>query len=256
LIHDIPLLSNPKHALIEGWAEFMEGLFDGGMPNSAASGTASVYSLPFGSLGSHKDEGALDGLGVPPNRGESVEGAFANGLWEICNAYVIPGAAKVPESRNGNVLEHAAWITDAGAKSRFMAMYWAPLHELRPKSGPTTRDFITKMKSMHPGVWPTIVPHLHKYNLAKDRPTITAITPNSGLAVGGQPVTITGTEFTNGTRVRIDGGDAVVMVQNSTTLSVTTPARNPSVIGHRDVVITTTGGSATLVAGYEYVAGP
>jgi hypothetical protein len=55
---------------------------------------------------------------------------------------------------------------------------------------------------------------------------VTAVSPTSGLAIGGTPVTITGTNFVPGMRVWFGGTEATpVTVINSTTISTRAPPR-------------------------------
>jgi len=86
-------------------------------------------------------------------------------------------------------------------------------------------------------------------------PTFASITPTSGPTPGGQTVTITGTNFINGSTSVIVGGIAAtnVSVSSSTVLTATTPAHT---VGTVDVTITTAGGSATGMGVYTYVAAP
>jgi len=86
-----------------------------------------------------------------------------------------------------------------------------------------------------------------------DAPTITTITPSSGPTDGGTAVTITGTDLTYTTNVTFDGVTASFIVSNSTTVTAITPAGTAGAV---DVVVTTTGGSATEVGGYTYLSGP
>ena len=81
----------------------------------------------------------------------------------------------------------------------------------------------------------------NRYTYA-DAPTVTVISPNNGPLVGGQSVTITGTNFTiNSTSVTIGGQPATnVVVTSPTTLTATTPAH---AAGQVDVVVTTPSGS-------------
>ena len=71
-----------------------------------------------------------------------------------------------------------------------------------------------------------------------DSPTVTVISPNNGPLVGGQSVTITGTNFTtNSTSVTIGGQPASnVVVTGPTTLTAKTPAH---AAGQVDVVVST-----------------
>lgn len=83
-------------------------------------------------------------------------------------------------------------------------------------------------------------------------PTITGITPNTGPAAGGTNVTITGTNL-NGASVTFGGAAATNVSAFATQVTCTTPAGAP---GAADVVVTTGGGSATLVGGFTFGAGP
>lgn len=85
-----------------------------------------------------------------------------------------------------------------------------------------------------------------------DAPTITSLSPTSGSISGGTTVTIFGTNLSTTTSVTIGGVLAAFGVINSTTLAVITPSNTA---GSVDIVITTLGGSATVVDGFTYVAG-
>lgn len=85
-----------------------------------------------------------------------------------------------------------------------------------------------------------------------DPPTITSLAPTSGSTSGGTAVTITGTDLSTTESVTFDGVTAPFGVINSTTVSAVTP---PGSAGAVDVVVSTTGGSATAAAGFTYVAG-
>lgn len=89
--------------------------------------------------------------------------------------------------------------------------------------------------------------------------TVTGIAPSAGPLSGGQSVTITGTNFTSTSDTAVlmgSGGTAQpftnVVVQNSTTITAVTP---PQPIGAKDVRVTNSVGTATLVNGYNYVSG-
>jgi hypothetical protein len=89
---------------------------------------------------------------------------------------------------------------------------------------------------------------------APQAPAITSASPSSGAMVGGTVVTVTGTGFdtaAGGTIVTIGGGAATaVSVSSSTSLTCTTPA---GMAGPADVVVSTSGGSATLTQGFTYL---
>ncbi len=82
-------------------------------------------------------------------------------------------------------------------------------------------------------------------------PTVTAVSPASGLVAGGTPVTITGTDFMPGvTSVTIGGVAATaVSVQTSTLLTCTTPAGTS---GAKSVVVTTPGGVSNTGINFTY----
>lgn len=72
-------------------------------------------------------------------------------------------------------------------------------------------------------------------------PTVTAISPSSGLTTGGTSVTITGTNFTGATAVSIGGTAATSFTVNSSTQITATTA--PGAAGAASVVVTTLAGS-------------
>ena len=83
-------------------------------------------------------------------------------------------------------------------------------------------------------------------------PTITGISPNSGSTTGGTSVAISGTTFVSGATVTIGGAAATgVTVASTNSITAITPA---GTTGLRDVVVTTTGGSATLAGAFTYIA--
>jgi hypothetical protein len=86
-----------------------------------------------------------------------------------------------------------------------------------------------------------------------DAPTVTTVSPSSGSTSGGTAVTLTGTDLSTTSSVTIGGTVASFGIISSTEVSVITP---PGTAGAADVVVTTTGGSATVVGGYTYTAGP
>ena len=86
--------------------------------------------------------------------------------------------------------------------------------------------------------------------------TVTGVTPNTGPAAGGTPVTITGTNFISPVSVTFGGVAATnVVVVNSTTITATTPAHAAGAV---DVVVTLqgicSGLSGTLPNGFTYQA--
>ena len=84
-------------------------------------------------------------------------------------------------------------------------------------------------------------------------PTISTVTPNSGPAAGGTPITITGAAFLAGSSVTIDGAVATdIVVVDPTSITATTPAHN---VGAVDVVVSTVDGTATCPACFNYATG-
>lgn len=82
---------------------------------------------------------------------------------------------------------------------------------------------------------------------------VTSITPNAGSTTGGTKVTIAGTEFTSDATVAIGGVPATdVAVVSATTITAVAASRPTG--GSSDVVVTAGGKTATLTAGFTYVA--
>jgi RHS repeat-associated protein len=81
-----------------------------------------------------------------------------------------------------------------------------------------------------------------KYTYALPVPTVSGVSPNTGLTHGGQVVTITGTDLTGATRVSFGGTPAATFtVTSATQLTATAP---PEAAGTVDVTVTTPGGSS------------
>jgi hypothetical protein len=81
-------------------------------------------------------------------------------------------------------------------------------------------------------------------------PTVTGISPTSGVAAGGTSVTITGTNFVSGATVNFGANLATgVSVTNSTTITATSPAGSAGTV---DVTVTTPGGTSTTGSGDKY----
>jgi hypothetical protein len=80
-------------------------------------------------------------------------------------------------------------------------------------------------------------------------PTISAISPTRGQAMGGAVVTVVGTNFTAKSTVKVGTVAATgVKVVNSTTLTATIPAQ-AAATAPKDVVVTTEGGDSTNTGG-------
>ena len=85
-------------------------------------------------------------------------------------------------------------------------------------------------------------------------PTVTAISPATGPAGGGTPVTITGTGFLTGATVTFGGTSATgVTVVSATSITATAPAHAAGTV---NIVVTNTDSlNGTLSNGYTYTAG-
>jgi uncharacterized repeat protein (TIGR02059 family) len=86
-------------------------------------------------------------------------------------------------------------------------------------------------------------------------PTVTAASPDQGSTIGGTAITISGSGFTTGATVLIDGVACTdVVVVSPTSLTCVTP---PGTAGARDVTVTNADGqSATISGGFTYVTAP
>ena len=80
-------------------------------------------------------------------------------------------------------------------------------------------------------------------------PAIGALSVVSGPVTGGTALTITGSNFTLVTGVTVGGNAATFSITSDTSLSISTPAGTS---GAKDVVVTATGGAATLSGGFTY----
>ncbi len=82
-------------------------------------------------------------------------------------------------------------------------------------------------------------------------PTISTISPNIGARTGGTAVTINGTGLAGATSVTFDGAPATIVgTPTATAITVNTPSHAEGLV---DVVVTTSGGTATRSGGFSYV---
>ena len=82
-------------------------------------------------------------------------------------------------------------------------------------------------------------------------PTVTAISPASGLTTGGTPITVNGTNFSGAISVTVGGVAATsVNVISATVLTAVTPAG--SIGPAESVSVTTPGGTGTLASAFSY----
>lgn len=157
LNHSENLMATETQALIEGWAEFVAAIFEG------------VRTPPYrvSSLIDTSENPVTGGLGPPPNnRGEKVEGAFANGLWAIFQNEVVTRAvasnAHVPESINGDITATTAraYLGSTPVRDRFLSIIWNPLKDMRPLSTPQSTDMIDNIRSRNLSDWHRLQPEL------------------------------------------------------------------------------------------------
>ena len=81
-------------------------------------------------------------------------------------------------------------------------------------------------------------------------PTITSLSATSGSLTGGYLDTITGTNFTGATSVKVDSVTAAFSVSSSTSIVFTLPSSSTS--GPKDVVVIAPGGTVTRTGGFTY----
>ncbi|WP_197081923.1 IPT/TIG domain-containing protein, partial [Silvibacterium bohemicum] len=86
------------------------------------------------------------------------------------------------------------------------------------------------------------------------QPTVSSVSPSSGVAAGGTAVTITGTNFATGATVKFGTAAATnVVVVSATTITATTPAGSA---GASTVTVTVNGQSGSLTGGFTYIGQP
>ena len=85
-------------------------------------------------------------------------------------------------------------------------------------------------------------------------PTVTSVSPASGLVAGGKKVTISGTGLTGATSVLFGSvpGTGVSANAKGTKLTVTAPAQSAGTV---DIVVTTPGGTSAVTSADEYTYG-
>jgi hypothetical protein len=82
-------------------------------------------------------------------------------------------------------------------------------------------------------------------------PTISTVAPINGPIAGGTNITITGTNLTGATSVKVGGVAATLLSNTSTLISARTPA---GTAGLKSITVTTAGGTATKANAFTYVA--
>jgi hypothetical protein len=82
-------------------------------------------------------------------------------------------------------------------------------------------------------------------------PTLTGVAPQSGLEIGGTPITLTGANFAAGATVTIGGAPATnVAVLSPNVLTAETPT---GTVGAATIAVTTAGGTVTLANSFTFL---
>lgn len=162
LNHFDAMHSNTEHAMIEGFPEFLAAVF-----TATADPAHNIVNIAEPNLSNPRP------LGPPPpdNRGERVEGAFANGLFAIFWRHVLghpvfPGGPLVAPSLNGDITAATPFLADPAARARFMSMIWLPFRDLRPNSDKRTTDMIARILARNPAQAAALRAELQRFNLA------------------------------------------------------------------------------------------
>ncbi|MFC1800705.1 IPT/TIG domain-containing protein, partial [Nanoarchaeota archaeon] len=205
MIHGSTYYTNRQHALMEGWAEFIQEVFESKVEPP-------YYWVTLANLRNESGDPHPSTATLPSNWGERVEGAFANGLWTLFRKHVAglsplpsspaPASAQpiIPETPNGDIAGMPSWITNASIKQKFIDIIWKPMKDLKTADRPTSIVMLNNIKLNNASSWAAFLPDLQNFNLAM-QPTITAISPANGPVGGGQEITITGTNFVEGIEI-------------------------------------------------------
>ncbi|MEM1322467.1 MAG: IPT/TIG domain-containing protein [Bacteroidota bacterium] len=264
------LLYNNEQAIIEGFPEAIEHIFSGGY--------YTYYNF--------RDENNNLGFSLGPssaadvNRGEEIEGIFANAVteifWElVVNPHFTSHSMQIRESSDGDITTNNAWITNTNIRNNFVHILWTPLQNLiNSPNDPNATEYFAEVISNNASIAHKLRGILNSFNAGVVAPSITNLSTNTGPAAGGTVVTITGTNFIEAFTNRL-GRDAELKIKfgsffgtnlnviNSTTLEITTPAVAASTVNveislHlRGFNASTTGGSSTRGAAMQYtIPGP
>jgi serine/threonine protein kinase len=93
-----------------------------------------------------------------------------------------------------------------------------------------------------------------RFTYTAARPAITGVSPNGGTTSGGTTVTITGTGLAGATSVRFSTGDAIILADSSTQVTVTSPPGSGTV----NLTVTTPAGTSQTsdASHYAYTTRP
>jgi len=159
LDHAVDLFSNPEHALIEGFPEFIALIFEGASAlfSTSRPDPLAPFAPPNDTVEDPSTDSGSSSITSHPNKGESVEGAFAIGLYRIFQNHVVKSmcVAKsyVPET-SGHGNPDSAWLS--GVADRFLKLIVEPLTALASEDNPTTTMMIEKIKAAAGPDWPAI----------------------------------------------------------------------------------------------------
>jgi hypothetical protein len=242
MVHYTYLLYSKFEALSEGWAEFWEAMFSppsAGLPPAGDCPVDSHNTPPYllntgvedkseKFLATHSHvtgstEPAQINL-MPPydGAGEWVEGAFANGVWQLFKEYVANGDGHVVEAHNDYKVTAAnSWVSDPAMQLRFQATIWAALVDLKGRDK-TTSNFLDKIRTMNPFYWPVLATYLQPFNMVVASVRAGSI-PFDVPATGG-PVAIHGANFVNGMQLLVNAAPVPVTVTESQLDCIIPPA--------------------------------
>lgn len=199
LIHTGSLLHNEEQALIEGFPEAITNIFTGGYYR--------LFSFSEGGPPGSHPSSWIYGIGLGPdnlasiNRGERIEGMFANGIVDLFwNLVVLPFYPlinlRIIESTNGDILTNNSWLAHPGIQANFIKLIWEPLQLLiNSNIDPNVSNYLENVINNNPSIAHKIRGILNSYNMAVVSSSITSISPNQGPITGGTIVTIMGANF-------------------------------------------------------------
>jgi hypothetical protein len=207
---------------------------------SLSYSTGSVSSIPV----SNTDNFSLGGL-VGRNKTGSITQSYAMGSITGGPNSVLGGLVATNDAGAGAVT-NSYW--DVQTTGQSTSVGGTGLTDAQLKSGlPSGFD---------PTVWGSSpnVNNEYPYLLwqkvgAASAPTVTAIAPTSGAALGSTSVAITGTNLTGATAVKFGGANALSFNVNSATSIIAT---SPAGSGVVDVTVTTTGGTSATSSSDQF----
>lgn len=245
-------------SLMEGWASFFQTFIAGECHNVEMVELSNGDFIPLGPTLSV-------GTVAEVNQGHLVEGSFANALRTVLQERVntqknslgqTPIKFKLEESSDGELLGPTLkndWITDSTVRQVFKDLIWEPFKTLtifaHSERG-STHMADAMLTAASPSLTHQVRGWMNAYNMAVKTITASAPSITSGPAAGGDPFTVTGTDFVienrpldvpGAPRGRMEvtfGGVRVrdISVTNSTTLTGKTPA-SPAGVGLVDVEV-------------------